>query len=81
MRRFMSGLDLRHRLWSGGHHRRNAGMCGLGAITAGMVNAMFGFPGAGIVHLIRMLSGFNTAGSIAMAAGCWLKDTGANSSE
>jgi hypothetical protein len=52
-------------------------MSGLRAITAGMGAVMFGFPGAGIVRLMSMPGGFRIAGFTAMAAGCWLKDTGA----
>lgn len=73
----MSGLDHPHRLWNIALRVRGQNLFGLPVITAGTENGMFGFRAAGIVRLILTLCGFHTAGSIVMAAGCWLKATGA----
>ena len=53
-------------------------MSGLAVITAMTEDAMCGSPAGGIVHLTRMIVGFHTTGFIAVAAGSWWKDTGAN---
>ena len=52
-------------------------MSGLPAITAGMGDATYGFRVVGIVRLIHTKCGLHIAGNIGMAAGCWLRGTGA----
>jgi hypothetical protein len=77
MDRLWSGLDRLRRSWKPVDPFQDLVMNGLAAIIAGMARGMSGFRAAGIVRLVRMHTGLRIAGSIAMADGCWWKDTGA----